>query len=87
MAHTVDVRRVEVELPDGSIEGIDANLVVPLEDLAGQAARWRPGIMPRALAGHLTRRLLFLKNADSQGAELARLQSCENRSVAAFLRP
>jgi hypothetical protein len=69
------------------LAGFDASLVVPLVDLAGQAARWRPGIMPRALAGQLTRRLLFLKNSDNQGAELARLQSCENRSVAAFLRP
>jgi hypothetical protein len=69
------------------LAGFDAELAVPLEDLAGQAARWRPGSTPRALAGQLARRLLFLKNNVDQRGELARLQSCENRSVAAFLKP
>ncbi|MEO8306679.1 MAG: hypothetical protein ABI616_01395 [Pseudomonadota bacterium] len=69
------------------LAGFDANLAVPLYDLAGQAARWKPGVTPRALAGQLTRRLLFLKNAGDQRTELTRLQSCENRSVAAFLKP
>jgi hypothetical protein len=69
------------------LAGFDAGLAVPLEDLAGQAVSWRPGIMPRALAGQLARRLLFLKNTSNNDAELARLQSCENRSVASFLKP
>jgi len=69
------------------LSGYHAELVVPLEDLAGQAARWTPQGGPRPLAGQLARRLLFLKNADEQRGEVARLQSCENRPVAAFLKP
>jgi len=70
------------------LEGFGADLALQLGDLAGQAARWRPATgQPRALAGQVVRRLLFLKQAQTPGAELARLQSCENRSVAAFLKP
>lgn len=69
------------------LAGYDAGLAVPLEDLAGQAARWTPQGGPRPLVGQLARRLLFLKNAEDQRSETAQLQSCENRPVAAFLKP
>jgi hypothetical protein len=77
----------EMQALGALLAGFDADLPVPLDDLAGQAARWKPGITPRALAGQLTRRLLFLKNPAEQRTELARLQSCENRAVATFLKP
>ena len=64
----------------------DAELALPLMDPAGEAARWKPGA-PRALASQLVRRLLFLNDAGNQTAELARLQSCENRAIASFLKP
>ena len=64
----------------------DANLALPLEDPVGAAARWRPGA-PRALAIQLARRLLFLNGRETQSAEVARLQSCENRTIASFLKP
>jgi hypothetical protein len=67
------------------LDGQDPGQSIALDDLALQAARWRPDSgRPRALAGQLARRLLFLKNGD-RGAEVARLQSCENRSIATFL--
>lgn len=69
------------------LSGYHGDLVVPLEDLAGQAARWSPQVGPRPLVGQLARRLLFLKEAGDQHGEVARLQSCENRPVAAFLKP
>jgi hypothetical protein len=70
------------------LAGHDANRVLALEDLAGQATRWQPQSgQPRPLAAQLARRLLFLKNSGDQHAEVARLQTCENRSVAAFLKP
>jgi hypothetical protein len=70
------------------LAGFGADLALQLGDLAGQATRWKPASgQPRALVGQVVRRLLFLKQAQSSGAELARLQSCENRSVAAFLKP
>jgi hypothetical protein len=69
-------------------EGQNADSTLPLQDLAGQAARWRPGgSAPRPMLGQLTRRLLFQRQARTADTELARLQSCENRSVEAFLRP
>ena len=77
----------EVQALGALLAGFDANLAVSLDDLAGQAVRWQPGATPRALAGQLARRLLFQKNAGEQRTELARLQSCENRPVAAFLKP
>jgi hypothetical protein len=50
--------------------------------------RWRPGSgLPRALAAQLARRLIYLRDSGKPDPELARLQSCENRSVAAFLKP
>lgn len=68
------------------LAGMDAEATVSLDDLAAQAMQWRPGSgKPRAMAGQLARRLLFLKQASGQQAEVARLQSCENRSVARFL--
>lgn len=70
------------------LAGHDDSLALPLEDLAGQATRWNPASgQPRPMAGQLTRRLLFLKNTEYEPAELARLQSCESRPVAAFLQP
>jgi hypothetical protein len=70
------------------VNAFNGDLAIPLGDLAGQAKRWRPSAgEPRALTAQLTRRLLFLKSPVAGSAELARYQSCENRSVAAFLRP
>ena len=65
----------------------NAVLAVPLTDLAGQATEWNArSFLPRALAGQLTRRLLFLRNQSAHGADVVRIQSCENRAVADFLR-
>ncbi len=46
--------------------------------------------MPSArghLAGQLARRLLFIGSQGSTSTDLARLQSCENRSITEFLAP
>jgi hypothetical protein len=86
-ALTAGASRGEVQALGALLAGFDENLAVSLDDLAGQAGRWQPGATPRALAGQLARRLLFQKNAGEQRTELARLQSCENRPVAAFLKP
>jgi hypothetical protein len=67
--------------------GYDSLLMVSLEDLASQASTWKPGVGPRPLVAQLARRLTFKKNAQDQRAEVARLQSCENRTVAEFLGP
>ncbi|MEO6186367.1 MAG: hypothetical protein ABIP38_08015 [Steroidobacteraceae bacterium] len=68
--------------------GYNAELAVPLDDLAGQATRWRPETgAPRAVVSQLARRLLYLRSSKDQGPELGRLQSCENRDIAAFLKP
>jgi hypothetical protein len=67
--------------------GYDPLLMVSLDDLAAQASTWKPGVGPRPLVAQLARRLAFKKNALDQRAEVARLQTCENRPVAEFLRP
>jgi hypothetical protein len=67
------------------LNGFDADFQLSLDDLAGQAARWRSD-GPRPLAGQLARRLLFLKSQPQPAADLARLQACENRSIAGFVR-
>ena len=97
LPHSLTVREIkalstgaspgEVQALGALLAGFDANLAVSLDDLAGQAVRWQPGTTPRALAGQLARRLLFQKNAGETRAELARLRSCENRPIAAFLKP
>jgi hypothetical protein len=70
------------------LAGFSEDLAVSLEDPAGAAMRWIPdGRQPRALAAQVTRRLIYLRDSGKPGNELARLQSCENRSVAAFLQP
>ncbi len=70
------------------LTGFHAGVEIRLDDLAGQANQWQPGSgMPRAMAGQLTRRLLFQQKAQDRRAELARLQSCENRAIADFLAP
>jgi hypothetical protein len=70
------------------LAGYDAGLALPLDDLARQAASWRSDTgAPRTLVSQLARRLLFLNSSRDASAELARLQSCENRSIAAFIRP
>jgi hypothetical protein len=70
------------------LSGFDDGSALSLEDLAGQAARWRPDSgVPRPLASQLARRLLYLNATGEERAELARLQSCESRSVAEFLKP
>lgn len=67
--------------------GYDPSLVVPLDDLAAQAANWKPGVGPRPLVAQIARRLAFKKNAQDQREEVARLQSCENRTIESFLKP
>jgi hypothetical protein len=67
--------------------GYDPALTVSLDDLAAQATNWKPGVGPRPLVAQLARRLTFKKNAQDQREEITRLQSCENRSVADFLKP
>jgi hypothetical protein len=70
------------------LAGSSADLALPLGDPAGSAMRWRPGSgLPRALAAQLTRRLIYLRDSGKPDTELARLQSCEGRSVEAFLKP
>lgn len=68
------------------LTGYDAQLALPLDDLAGQAGRWRND-GPRPLVGQLVRRMLFMKSPGNSGADLARVQACENRPVEEFLRP
>jgi hypothetical protein len=69
------------------LAGYSPDVVLLLTNLADLAGRWRPDGTPRTMASQLTRRLLYLLHADDHRADVARLQSCENRSVAAFLRP
>jgi len=66
------------------LNGYDAQFQLSLEDLAGQAARWKSD-GPRPLTAQLVRRLLYMQ-AQGQQPELARLQSCENRAIADFVR-
>ncbi|MEO6080594.1 MAG: hypothetical protein ABIQ86_12540 [Steroidobacteraceae bacterium] len=88
LALTTDAPPSEARALRSLLIGHDANLALSLDNLAGQAAQWNPGGgAPRIMVVQLTRRLLFLKNPAGHGAELARLQSCENRSVATFLKP
>jgi hypothetical protein len=78
----------EARALDTLLAGFGADAAVSLGNLAAQAKRWNPRSgQPRALAGQLARRLLFLGKAANAGGELAQLQSCENRSIAAFLQP
>lgn len=67
--------------------GFDPGLEVSLDDLATQAASWKPGAGPRPLVAQMARRLLFKKRSQADREELARLQACENRNVADFLKP
>ncbi|HMA12454.1 MAG TPA: hypothetical protein VKO83_11235 [Steroidobacteraceae bacterium] len=69
------------------LTGYDPALQVSLDDLAAQSTTWKPGAGPRPLVAQLARRLLFKRNAQEERQELARLQACENRTVADFLRP
>jgi hypothetical protein len=67
--------------------GYDPALPILLDDLATQSTQWKPGAGPRPLVAQMARRLLFVKNTKEERAALSQLQSCENRSVAAFLQP
>lgn len=69
------------------LTGFDPALLVSLDDLATQAATWKPGAGPRPLVAQMARRLLFRKHSKDEREELARLQACENRNVAEFLKP
>ena len=69
------------------LTGYAPDLTVTLNDLATQAASWKPGAGPRPQVAQLARRLLFKKNAKEGREELSRLQACENRPVASFLQP
>lgn len=66
------------------LNGYDAGFQLSLEDLAGQAARWRSD-GPRPLTAQLVRRLLYMESHRQQ-PELTKLQSCENRVIADFLK-
>lgn len=86
LALTTDAPAGEAQTLRSLLAGYDAGLKLPLEDLAGQVARRsQNSAMPRVLAAQLARRLLFLKGPAGKDSEVARLQSCENRSVAAFV--
>jgi hypothetical protein len=67
--------------------GYDPTLMVSLDNLAAQAANWKPGVGPRPLVAQLAWRLAFKKNAREQREEVSRLQACENRTVESFLKP
>jgi hypothetical protein len=69
------------------LTGYDPALTVSLDDLAAQAATWRPGGGPRPQVAQLARRLLFKRDARDKREELSRLEACENRSVTGFLNP
>ena len=70
------------------LAGYSADLALPLHDMAAQANRWKPETgAPRAMVSQLARRLLYLGSHKDSGPELARLQSCESRDIAAFLKP
>ena len=70
------------------LAGFGAEVSLPLGDLAGQAALWTPDSgKPRIVVAQLARRLLYLQDSSTPRPEAARLQSCEDRSVAAFLAP
>jgi hypothetical protein len=70
------------------LTGYDGALMLPMDDLAAQVGARNPSsAAPRVLVAQLARRLLFLKSAAGKGEDVARLQSCENRPVAAFLKP
>ena len=70
------------------LTGYDGALTLPMDDLAAQVGARNPSsAAPRVLVAQLARRLLFLKSAAGKSEEVTRLQSCENRPVASFLKP
>jgi hypothetical protein len=88
LALTVGAAPAEARALRSLLAGFAADLALPLDDLAGQVARWVPGKgQPRVVTSQLARRLLYLQRSEGEREELATLQSCENRSVAAFLKP
>lgn len=70
------------------LAGYDGALTLPLNDLAAQVGQRGPSsAAPRVLVAQLARRLLFLKTAAGKADNVVRIQTCEDRSVAAFLKP
>jgi hypothetical protein len=86
LALAADAPAAEARALRGLLTGYQSDLMVSLQDLAGQASRWRPGAGPRPLVAQMARRMLFRK-AGEQRAELSALQACESRAVEAFLKP
>lgn len=83
-----DAPAAEARAAGRILGGLDAGVVVPLVGLAEEAARWQPGSgAARVQAGQLARRLLYLRDQAQPDATLSALQSCENRSIAQFLKP
>jgi hypothetical protein len=88
LALTNDAPAAEARTLRTLLAGYDGGLALPLDDLAAQVGRRNPSsAAPRVLVAQLARRLLFLKSAAGKTDEVARMQSCENRSVSAFLKP
>jgi len=84
---TTDAPAAEARTLRTLLSGYDGALALPLDDLAGQVGRRNPSsAAPRVLVAQLVRRLLFLKTA-GKADEVARMQSCEDRSVSTFLKP
>ena len=88
LALTADAPAAEAKTLRTLLAGYDAALAIPLDDLAAQVGGRDPAsAAPRVLVAQLARRLLFLKSPAGKDGEVARTQSCENRSIASFVKP
>lgn len=88
LALTTDAPVAEARTLRTLLAGYDGALALPLDELAAQVGGRNPAsAAPRVLVAQLTRRLLFLKNPAGKSDEVVRTQSCENRSIATFLKP
>jgi len=88
LALTADAPVAEAKTLRTLLAGYDGALAIPLDDLAAQVGGRDPAsAAPRVLVAQLARRLLFLKSPAGKDGEVARTQSCENRSIATFVKP
>jgi hypothetical protein len=70
------------------LAGYDTKYSISLENIGQQSEKWTPSTgSPRPLVGQLARRLLFLNSSESKNSEASTAIACENRSIAAFLKP